>query len=126
MRADCIETWNTNQMQWKERRTARTCPCSFVARSLVLFSFFSFPRYPSRICIHYIPFASHLGKGERQDQGTSMEAEANGADAVMATGAVDASEAARQSQKDCRVYVGNLSYEVKGDNLKEFMRAGAC
>jgi RNA recognition motif-containing protein len=56
-----------------------------------------------------------------------MEAEANGAaDAVMATGAVDPSEAARQSQKDCRVYVGNLSYEVKGDSLKDFMRAGAC
>lgn len=56
-----------------------------------------------------------------------MEGAANGgADAVMATSAVDPGEAARSSQKECRVYVGNLSYEVKGDSLKEFMRDGAC
>jgi RNA recognition motif-containing protein len=57
-----------------------------------------------------------------------MEGAANGAaDAVMATsgGTVDAEAAARQSQKECRVYVGNLSYEVKGDSLKDFMRDGA-
>lgn len=26
----------------------------------------------------------------------------------------------QQSNKDCRVYVGNLSYEVKHENLKTF------
>lgn len=55
-----------------------------------------------------------------------MDGAANGADEVMTSGAVDPGEAARLSQKECRVYVGNLSYDVKGDNLKEFMRDGAC
>ncbi|PWZ03827.1 RNA-binding domain-containing protein [Testicularia cyperi] len=31
-------------------------------------------------------------------------------------------EASRRSQKDCRVYVGNLSYGVKWNTLKDFMR----
>lgn len=55
-----------------------------------------------------------------------MDAAANGTDEVMTTQGVDPGEAARQSQKECRVYVGNLSYDVKGYNLKEFMRDGAC
>ena len=63
-----------------------------------------------------------------------MDVAANGSDAAMsahdgaagAPAATDASDAARQSQKERRVYVGNLSYEVKGENLKEFMRDGAC
>jgi len=55
-----------------------------------------------------------------------MDAAANGTDSTMATGVVDASVAAQQSQKECRVYVGNLSYDVKGDNLKDFMRDGTC
>lgn len=55
-----------------------------------------------------------------------MDATANGTDAAMSAGVVDAGEAARHSQKECRVYVGNLSYEVKGDSLREFMRDGAC
>lgn len=33
-------------------------------------------------------------------------------------------EASRKSQKDCRVYVGNLSYGVKWNTLKDFMREG--
>lgn len=49
----------------------------------------------------------------------------DGAAAVSATGGqVDAGEAARRSQKECRVYVGNLSYDVKADHLKEFMTDG--
>lgn len=36
-----------------------------------------------------------------------------------------ASEAAKRSQKNCRVYVGNLSYDVKWNGLKDFMREGA-
>lgn len=36
-----------------------------------------------------------------------------------------AHEASRKSQKDCRVYVGNLSYGVKWNTLKDFMREGA-
>lgn len=40
------------------------------------------------------------------------------------TGNVDAAEMARQSNKDCRVYVGNLSYDVRSENLIDFMRDG--
>lgn len=52
-----------------------------------------------------------------------------GVDGVAAAattgGQVDSSEAAaRRSQKECRVYVGNLSYDVKSDHLKEFMTDG--
>ena len=35
-----------------------------------------------------------------------------------------AHEASRRSQKNCRVYVGNLSYGVKWNTLKDFMREG--
>lgn len=35
-----------------------------------------------------------------------------------------ATAAARDSQKDCRVYVGNLAFGVKWNDLKDFMRAG--
>ena len=35
-----------------------------------------------------------------------------------------AHEASRKSQKNCRVYVGNLSYGVKWNTLKDFMREG--
>lgn len=38
----------------------------------------------------------------------------------------NAAEAAQRSKKECRVYVGNLSYEVKWNILKDFMREGAC
>jgi hypothetical protein len=31
---------------------------------------------------------------------------------------------ARPSQKECRVYVGNLAYEVGWQDLKDFMRKG--
>jgi hypothetical protein len=37
---------------------------------------------------------------------------------------VDPAEAARQSRKENRVYVGNLSYEVRSNHLKDFMREG--
>lgn len=37
---------------------------------------------------------------------------------------VAASEAAKRSKKDCRVYVGNLSFGVKWNDLKDFMREG--
>jgi len=30
------------------------------------------------------------------------------------------------SQQDRRVYVGNLSYDVKWHHLKDFMRQGSC
>lgn len=30
------------------------------------------------------------------------------------------------SQQDRRVYVGNLSYDVKWHHLKDFMRQGEC
>lgn len=30
------------------------------------------------------------------------------------------------SQQDRRVYVGNLSYDVKWHHLKDFMRQGQC
>jgi hypothetical protein len=32
--------------------------------------------------------------------------------------------ASQRSQKECRVYVGNLAYEVKWGQLKDFMRQG--
>ena len=35
-----------------------------------------------------------------------------------------ATQASRKSQKNCRVYVGNLSYGVKWNTLKDFMREG--
>ncbi|GAA5861087.1 hypothetical protein JCM8547_008030 [Rhodosporidiobolus lusitaniae] len=35
---------------------------------------------------------------------------------------VAASEAAKRSKKECRVYVGNLAYGVKWNDLKDFMR----
>lgn len=35
-----------------------------------------------------------------------------------------AQEAARRSRKDCRVYVGNLSFSVRWGELKDFMREG--
>lgn len=35
-----------------------------------------------------------------------------------------AHEASRKSQKNCRVYVGNLNYGVKWNTLKDFMREG--
>lgn len=37
---------------------------------------------------------------------------------------VAANEAAKRSKKDCRVYVGNLSFGVKWNDLKDFMREG--
>lgn len=47
-------------------------------------------------------------------------------DTSMGNGGSDVAEVARQSKKDCRVYVGNLSYEVKSEDLSDFMRDGAC
>lgn len=38
---------------------------------------------------------------------------------------IAASEAAKRSKKDCRVYVGNLAFGVKWNDLKDFMREGA-
>ena len=35
-----------------------------------------------------------------------------------------AAEAAKRSKKDCRVYVGNLSFGTKWNDLKDFMREG--
>lgn len=35
-----------------------------------------------------------------------------------------ASEAAKKSRKECRVYVGNLAFGVKWNDLKDFMREG--
>ncbi|POY71740.1 hypothetical protein BMF94_5101 [Rhodotorula taiwanensis] len=35
---------------------------------------------------------------------------------------IAASEAAKRSRKDCRVYVGNLAFGVKWNDLKDFMR----
>jgi RNA recognition motif-containing protein len=37
---------------------------------------------------------------------------------------VAANEAARRSKKECRVYVGNLSFNVRWNDLKDFMREG--
>ena len=37
---------------------------------------------------------------------------------------IAASEAAKRSRKDCRVYVGNLAFGVKWNDLKDFMREG--
>jgi hypothetical protein len=36
----------------------------------------------------------------------------------------EAINASQRSQKECRVYVGNLAYEVKWGQLKDFMRRG--
>lgn len=51
-------------------------------------------------------------------------------DATAALGAdgqpVDAAEMAAHSNRECRVYVGNLSYDVRSENLIDFMRAGEC
>lgn len=35
-----------------------------------------------------------------------------------------ANEAAKRSKKDCRVYVGNLNFGVKWNDLKDFMKEG--
>lgn len=35
-----------------------------------------------------------------------------------------ATEAAKKSRKECRVYVGNLAFGVKWNDLKDFMRDG--
>lgn len=43
----------------------------------------------------------------------------NGAEAEAA-----ANEAAKNSKKNCRVYVGNLNFQVKREDLKDFMRDG--
>lgn len=52
---------------------------------------------------------------------------ANGEDAGGVQGAqTSAHEAAQRSKKENRVYVGNLSYDVKWNILKDFMREGAC
>lgn len=37
---------------------------------------------------------------------------------------IAATEAAKRSKKECRVYVGNLSFGVKWNDLKDFMREG--
>lgn len=37
---------------------------------------------------------------------------------------IAAAEAAKRSRKDCRVYVGNLAFGVKWNDLKDFMREG--
>lgn len=37
---------------------------------------------------------------------------------------IAASEAAKRSRKECRVYVGNLAFGVKWNDLKDFMREG--
>ena len=37
---------------------------------------------------------------------------------------VAAAEAAKRSKKECRVYVGNLSFGTKWNDLKDFMREG--
>lgn len=37
---------------------------------------------------------------------------------------VAANEAAKRSRKECRVYVGNLAFGVKWNDLKDFMREG--
>lgn len=37
---------------------------------------------------------------------------------------IAATEAAKRSRKDCRVYVGNLAFGVKWNDLKDFMREG--
>ena len=36
----------------------------------------------------------------------------------------EALEMSKSSKRDCRVYVGNLSYDVKYRDLMEFMRGG--
>lgn len=36
----------------------------------------------------------------------------------------EANEAAKKSKKNCRVYVGNLAFGVKWNDLKDFMRDG--
>ncbi|PWN41972.1 hypothetical protein IE81DRAFT_149700 [Ceraceosorus guamensis] len=38
------------------------------------------------------------------------------------TNGVDPAEAARSSRKENRVYVGNLSYDVRSSHLKDFMQ----
>ena len=37
---------------------------------------------------------------------------------------VAAAEAAKRSHKENRVYVGNLSFQVRWNDLKDFMREG--
>ncbi|KAK4700674.1 hypothetical protein P7C70_g5564, partial [Phenoliferia sp. Uapishka_3] len=37
---------------------------------------------------------------------------------------IAAAEAAKRSKKECRVYVGNLSFQTKWNDLKDFMREG--
>ncbi|KAE8249003.1 hypothetical protein A4X13_0g5382 [Tilletia indica] len=46
----------------------------------------------------------------------------NPADRAIAS-QVKSSEAAKRSKKECRVYVGNLAYSVKWNDLKDFMKA---
>lgn len=38
---------------------------------------------------------------------------------------MDMGDVAKQSKKDCRVYVGNLSYDVRSEDLTNFMSGGA-
>lgn len=52
-----------------------------------------------------------------------QQQQSGGADGVNG---VDAAEAAQKSRKENRVYVGNLSYDVKSSHLKDFMAAGTC
>ncbi|KAK0538931.1 g-strand binding protein [Tilletia horrida] len=46
----------------------------------------------------------------------------NAADRAVAS-QIKSSEAAKRSKKECRVYVGNLAYSVKWNDLKDFMKA---
>lgn len=64
--------------------------------------------------------AEELGNNAME---ATMAAPANGGGA--ADSQVNPQEAASRSKKECRVYVGNLSYEVKWNILKDFMREGA-
>lgn len=64
----------------------------------------------------------------QKQRGISLRYSAIVMDATAALGQdgqpVDAAEMARSSNKERRVYVGNLSYEVRSENLTEFMRSG--
>lgn len=59
-----------------------------------------------------------MDRGGRSDRGGERGSAGAGRE-------VAAAEAAKRSVRENRVYVGNLSFQVRWNDLKDFMREGA-
>ncbi len=70
------------------------------------------------------PSSDRRDRGDRGDRGDRSDRGPRSFHDRAVASHHAATEASRKSQKNCRVYVGNLSYGVKWNTLKDFMREG--